>query len=214
MAHFRLPVLLAVIIVFALLSRSDTRERPENTGLRPYRMQLVWWPGYCHEHRGNASCRATSTRQFVLGSLLPLVEGVPKALCEDMNEQLRPFYPNLEIMYFMPDRDMAAREWSAYGSCSGRSVSAFFRLVILEFKRVHIPDQFLDPGENVGLTPARLKKEFLADNPKLDIRSVRVACSHGLLTGVDLFIGGDVGRSRPGCEQSQVTAVTRMPPIE
>lgn len=214
MSRLQFLVLLATIIAVPVLSHPDTRESSENTGLRPYRIRLVWWPGYCYEHRSDTSCNATSTRQFVLGSLLPLVKGVPSAPCEMMGDEPRLFYPTLDITYFMPDKDMAAREWSAYGACSGRPIPAFFRRVILEFKRVHVPDQFLDPASNIVLTPTQLKEEFLAANPNFDIRSVRVACNHGLLTGVDLFIGGDDRSSEPDCKEPSVTAVAQMPPVE
>ena len=192
---------------------NDTGKQLAPPVTQPYRMELLWWPAYCHEHRSDVGCKTSSRRQFVLGSLLPIVNGTAVSACVSSQETPKPFYPGNDVLFFIPDRELARKEWLNYGSCSGLQLAEFFRRVVVEFQRVHIPDEFLSPAEDVVVSPARLKQDFMSENPKMNIKSIRVKCRGGLLLGVELLIGA-ADSSGADCKEPTVTANVRMPLYE
>jgi ribonuclease I len=93
MMRFLISAIAVIITIRTVSSWRDTGRQLENTGLQPYRIEVLWWPGYCDEHRNNAACMNSSRQQFVPGSLLPLVDGVAVSAYKRSKEQAKPFYP-------------------------------------------------------------------------------------------------------------------------
>jgi ribonuclease T2 len=92
----------------------------------------------------------------------------------------------------MPDPSLIAHEWSKHGTCSGLDANGYFKLIRQAFSSIHIPAQFTAPGQQLMITPAEVKDDFVQANPQLKAEDVTVSCGNNYLTAVSVCLAKDV----------------------
>lgn len=147
-----------------------------------YALVLSWSPTYCaalqREDR-DPQCDRRSGRAyaFVLHGLWPQHErGWP----QDCRTRERPFVPRSTIdrmLDIMPSQRLVIHEYRKHGTCSGLSPDAYYDYARKLFAKVNVPPRYVRPNAAFFVSPAELRKDFLAANPGLGDDMIAVACN-------------------------------------
>jgi ribonuclease T2 len=114
------------------------------------------------------------------------------------------------MLPIMPAEKLIQHEWDRHGTCSGLPQAEYFQTIERVFKSISVPADFKTPIKQINVTPASIRKKFVAANPKLSEQSVRVLCGGRYLSEVRVCLAKDL-KPRP-CS-SEVRDTCRAPEI-
>ncbi len=182
-----------------------------------YLMALSWSPAYCAstgDGRGDPQCAPERNFSFVLHGLWP-------QYTRSTNGSMWPQFcsgeaglrdPNT-MLDIMPSPNLIRHEWERHGTCSGLGAEGYFSTARKAMQSVKIPVRFVAPKEYMNLSPAQVKKEFLAANPGLPADGISIACSSNFLSEVRVCLDRDL-KPIPCSGQRECKAPSvRIPPV-
>jgi ribonuclease T2 len=168
-----------------------------------YVLVLSWSPSFCmtaERGRDDVQCARTDGRRFgfVLHGLWPQYEQGYPLRCRT---PWRPVVPGPVIdsmLDIMPGKGLVIHQYREHGTCSGLRPAQYFALARQLFRRIRIPERFLNPFEVQFVAPRRLIGEFLRANPGLGPDMISITCGGQLnrLRDVRICLTKD-GRPRP-----------------
>ena len=205
-----LPFTCALILLALAASAADRTPRGEPGKFDSYLLALSWSPAYCESRPGDAQCAPGRKFAFVVHGLWPQYNnGRWPEFCSTA-----PGLKNPDAMLdLMPSRSLIRHEWEKHGTCSGLSADGYFALIRKTYQSVRIPQRFTNPAKWMVISPAEVKREFVAANPKLRDSMVSVQCSSNMLSEVRICLGRD-GTPIPCTGQRDCRAAqVRMPPV-
>src|SRR3984893_3400745 len=185
-----------------------------------YVLSLSWSPSFCAEaaerHSGQSSGPQCGARpySFVVHGLWPQYDqGFPEN-CQVPSPRL---YRGIvsSMLDLMPAPRLIFNEWDKHGTCSGLSPQAYFETVRKMRALVKIPDAYIDPTEQLTVTPDEVEEAFVEVNPGLTRDAIAVTCDSRRLGEVRICVGKDLHfRSCPeidarACRRDKVV----MPPV-
>lgn len=162
------PLLLAFLIGAA--ARADQPGRFDY-----YLLSLSWAPQYCagsHHDDGQECARPYA---FVVHGLWPQNErGYPR----DCHAGERVGDATIAHMLpLMPSRGLVIHEWRSHGACTGLGAEDYFATVERAYRSIRVPAQYQAPDHYLTVSPAQLKRDFVAANPGLRESGIVVECS-------------------------------------
>lgn len=146
-----------------------------------YALVLSWSPTHCAEPEGQddeMQCARRDGRRysFVLHGLWPQYErGYP----ESCRTRRRPFVPQPVIdgmLDIMPSTGLIIHEYKKHGTCSGFDPQGYFEMSRRLFRKIRIPESYINPYESQFVSPEDLEEEFLDANPGLEEDMISVSC--------------------------------------
>jgi ribonuclease T2 len=149
-----------------------------------YALVLSWSPTHCSSEASaddEMQCNRRDGKRysFILHGLWPqYTRGWP----QECRLPRRPFVPDTVIagmLDIMPSRGLVIHEYRKHGTCSGLDAASYFQLARQLFKKVRIPNDYVNPFETQFVTPAKLKSAFVAANPGLPPEAIAVSCARG-----------------------------------
>src|SRR5438309_11115776 len=160
-----------------------------------YVLSLSWSPTFCEAsgERGTPPQQQCGARpySFVVHGLWPQYEiGFPE-FCQQPAPRLDRSVIS-SMLDLMPAPRLIFNEWDKHGTCSGLSSHAFFETVRKARALVKIPDDYIEPAQEITVTPAEVGDAFVKANPGLSRASVSVSCDAKRLTEVRICIGKDL----------------------
>lgn len=177
----------------ALLPQSRRDQARGNPGeFDFYLMSLSWSPQHCATNGANdrTQCGDGKHFGFVLHGLWPQWErGFPQscagapALSRSLVDRMLPI---------MPSPQLIRHEWEKHGTCSGLDAPQYFGKAEQAFRSVKIPEKYVNPSDALRLSPAALKKDLLAANPKIPDAGMVVLCSGRFLQEVRVCFTKDL----------------------
>jgi ribonuclease T2 len=204
MPDYRMNRVIAVLILVLLCivpleakSKKKTRKTNRPGVFDYYVLSLSWSPQYCAGPSGandTVQCGAGRRFGFVVHGLWPQFErGYPQSCKSGSNV---PASLVNSMLPLMPSPKLIEHEWDKHGTCSGLSVTDYFRLIQRAFAAVRIPDEFKGPVENIEVSPAEAKARFVRDNSTYPPQAFTIQCSGRDLSEVRVCMTKDLkGRS-------------------
>ncbi len=144
-----------------------------------YTLALSWSPAFCRSHGPDPreALQCSGRFGFILHGLWP--EGRGRDWPQWCPTRLRPDPATVRRHLCMtPSPDLIAHEWARHGSCMSRTPQAYFGAAARLWRQVRLPDMTALATRR-ALTAGDLRRAFVALNPGLTTRSIR------LLTGRD-----------------------------
>jgi ribonuclease T2 len=145
-----------------------------------YVLSLSWSPLYCadqqHARRDPEQCGDGRRYAFVTHGLWPNNERPPHPRdCERSGG----VPPNLisQMIGIMPSPGLVRHEWQAHGTCSGLNVTDYFATLRAAYRLVNIPQRYRNPGADLVVPAATLRKEFHEANRNIPPDAMRFDCS-------------------------------------
>jgi ribonuclease T2 len=185
---FLLVTLTVASVAFAQLRWDDsgrnTRQQDVAGKFDYYALVLSWSPTHCSSEASaddEMQCNRRDGKRysFVLHGLWPqYTRGWPQS-CRLPRQ---PFVPDNVIagmLDIMPSRGLVIHEYRKHGTCSGLDAASYFQLARQLFKKVRIPNDYVNPFETQFVTPANLKRAFVAANPGLPAEAIAISCARG-----------------------------------
>jgi len=142
-----------------------------------YVLSLSWSPAFCATAAGRnepLQCGPGRRFAFVLHGLWPQYEkgGWPQNCSAELADE---GLVN-SMLTIMPSPKLVAHEWEKHGTCSGLSPKDYFEEATEAFNSVKIPPRYKAPLQQITVSPARLRRDFAAANPKIGDRGFVVLC--------------------------------------
>jgi len=209
---------IALLILGAVsLPAADRREKIGEPGkFDYYLLALSWSPAYCADRAsGNdPQCSAGRRFNFVLHGLWPQynkqVQGSfwPQ-FCND-DPGLRDPKSMLDIM---PSTGLIRHEWQKHGTCTGLNAESYFDLARKAYQTIRIPTRFTALSEYLNISPAEVKKDFVAANAGAPASAFVIGCSSNYLSEVRICLDRNLKpipcQGQRDCRAPKV----RMPPV-
>lgn len=151
-----------------------------------YTLVLSWSPTHCaaqvNKRRNDAQCNRKPGQRgyaFVLHGLWPqYAKGYPEACWTDF----KPFVPKRVIngmLDIMPSTGLIIHEYKKHGTCSGLRPDGYFGLSRNIYRKIKIPQRYVQPDKPQMVSPETLVDEFIAANSVLGLRPDMLAVSCG-----------------------------------
>jgi ribonuclease T2 len=185
-----------------------------------YVLSLSWAPSFCDASLERAPDRAPPPEcgprayPFVVHGLWPQYEtGFPE-FCQQPSPRLDRNVVS-SMLDLMPAPRLIFSEWDKHGTCSGLSPHAYFETVRKARALVKIPDDYIEPSQEITVAPADVRDAFVKANPGLTRASIAVSCDAKRLTEVRVCVGKDMQFHECGdveqrsCRREQIV----MPPL-
>jgi len=186
-----------------------------------YVLSLSWLPTYCQAAAERApgekpptECDAARSYPFVVHGLWPQYEtGFPE-FCQQPAPRLNGRVIS-SVLDLMPAPALIFNEWDRHGTCSGLSARAYFGTVRKARALVKIPDEYIEPTQEVAVAPAEIQDAFVRVNPGLNRSSIAISCDSKRLIEVRICVGKDMHFhdcqevEQRSCRRDQIV----MPPL-
>ena len=218
----RIAVIAALFLAISLVS-SEAQDRRQNEPgqFDFYVLSLSWSPSFCDavtERSPQTAARQPECGKqafsFIVQGLWPQYEhGFPE-FCQNPAPRLDRNVIS-SMIDLMPSPRLIFREWDRHGVCAGVPARAYFETVRKARALVKIPPDYLGLAQPKTVTPAEVKKAFIAANPGLPQDGIAVGCDAKRLNAVRICLGKDLQfRScaevdQHSCQRDQVL----MPPV-
>ena len=170
----------ATAVVLAAFLLSVAPQAGESGDFDYYALSLSWSPSYCASPQGREDgeqCAVGRRFAFVVHGLWPQYESGWPESCptpEDWVPQSQ-----IEAMIdIMPSQKLVIHEWKKHGSCSGLSMTNYFRAARLLFEKVKIPARYLSPQAEIVITPQQVVSDFVKTNRHLGASMISVQCGN------------------------------------
>jgi len=204
-------------LVLALTALPLAAQRNERIGepgkFDSYLLALSWSPAYCASRNGandDLQCGPGRRFAFVLHGLWPQYHnGRWPQFCSD-EPGLRDPKVMLDIT---PSPALVKHEWRKHGTCTGLTANAYFDLARKTFESVKIPSRFRGPTQYLIVSPAEVRKEFVAANPGLTPDALSVQCSSNFLSEVRICLDRDLKPAPCQAQRECRVPAMRMPPV-
>ncbi|MGA7490439.1 MAG: ribonuclease T2 [Xanthobacteraceae bacterium] len=183
-----------------------------------YVLALSWSPSFCEAsgERGTPPQQQCAARpySFVVHGLWPQYEkGFPE-FCQQPAPRLQRSIVS-SMLDLMPAPRLIFNQWDKHGTCSGLTASAYFETVRKARALVKIPDAYIEPSEQLTVSPEEVEQAFVNANAGLPRDGVAVTCDSRRLGEVRICLDKDF-RFR-SCPETDVRACRReqvvMPPV-
>ncbi len=140
-----------------------------------YVLSLSWSPQYCAGSHRDDGTQCSRPYAFVAHGLWPQNErGYPR----DCRSRERVSDATIDHMLpLMPSRGLVIHEWRSHGACSGLDADDYFAKVEQAYRSVRIPQRYQSLDRYITVSPAQLKRDFVAANPQLHESGLAVECS-------------------------------------
>jgi ribonuclease T2 len=214
-------VMLAVLLMAGPCAAQQDHRQNEPGKFDFYVLALSWAPTFCDAavvRAGGealpAECAARAV-PFVVHGLWPeYAVGFPE-FCQQPTPRLD---RNVvaSMLDLMPAAGLIFTEWDKHGTCSGLSARAYFTAIRKARALVKIPEEFIEPADEVTLSPEAIAEAFVDANPGASRASFAIGCDAKRLTEVRVCLGkdlrfhdcgGDIGQR--SCRRDQIV----MPPL-
>jgi ribonuclease T2 len=142
-------------------------------------LALSWSPSFCATTEAADEARQCGGRRkfaFVVHGLWPQEGRRPSQYCPT-EETWVPEDQIDEMLHIMPSKSLVIHQWRKHGTCSGLSMSDYFRLTRALFGRVRIPARYLSPLEPIVTTPEALIGDFVKTNRDLSSDMMQLVCA-------------------------------------
>jgi ribonuclease T2 len=119
------------------------------------------------------------------------------------------------MLDLMPAPRLIFNEWDKHGTCSGLGSHAYFETVRKARAPVKIPDEYLEPSQEITVAPAEVGDAFVKANPGLTRASIAVSCDAKRLTEVRICVDRNLAFhdcaevEQHSCRREQIV----MPPL-
>ena len=145
-----------------------------------YALVMSWSPTYCSDHSDgyDLQCDRTDGRRFafVLHGLWPQYErGFPG----ECRTRRKPYVPQPVIdamLDIMPSPKLVIHEYRKHGTCSGLEPAAYYETARQLFRKIKIPERYINPYEAMFVTPGEVVHDFIENNPDLKPEMLAVVC--------------------------------------
>jgi ribonuclease T2 len=188
--------LVAVLILAGTAAAQDRRQNQPGK-FDFYVLSLSWAPSFCDAAFERAPDQAPPpecvqrAHPFVVHGLWPQYEkGFPE-FCQQPSPRLDRSVIS-SMLDLMPAPRLIFNEWDRHGTCSGLGSHAYFETVRKARALVKIPDDYLEPAQEITLAPAEVADAFVKANPGLTHANIAVSCDAKRLTEVRVCIGKDM----------------------
>jgi len=217
-------VVLAAVLLVALLTDScgiaaaQDRRQNQPGQFDFYVLALSWSPSFCEAagERGTPPQQQCAARpySFVVHGLWPQYEkGFPE-FCQVPAPRLDRNIVS-SMLELMPAPRLIFNEWDKHGTCSGLSQQAYFETVRKMRAVVKIPDAYIEPTEQLTVTPDEVEEAFVEVNPGPTRDAIAVTCDSRRLGEVRLCLSKDFHFR--ACPETDARACRRekvvMPPV-
>ena len=184
-----------------------------------YVLALSWSPSFCEAagERGtppHQQCGTARPYSFVVHGLWPQYErGFPE-FCQVPAPRLDRNIVS-SMLDLMPAPRLIFHNWDKHGTCSGLGQRAYFDAVRKARAVVKIPEAYIEPEEQLSVTPDEVEEAFVTMNPGLSRDAISVTCDSRRLGEVRICLSRDLQfRSCPemesrGCRRDRLV----MPPV-
>jgi ribonuclease T2 len=182
-------------------------------------LSLSWSPSFCETagERGEPpqlQCGGARPFSFVVHGLWPQYErGFPE-FCQQPAPQLDRNIVS-SMLDLMPAPGLVFNEWNKHGTCFGPNPRAYFETIRKARAAVKIPEEYIEPGKTLTVTPDQVQAAFVKANPSLNPAGVSVVCDNRRLREVRLCLGKDLHfrdcakLGRRSCRAKEIV----MPPV-
>ena len=161
-----------------------------------YVLALSWSPSYCEATQNRAPNRSPDRQcagrpySFVVHGLWPQYERGFPSYCQVPAPRLDRNIVG-RMLDLMPNPRVIFHEWDRHGTCSGLSPHAYFETVRKARATVKVPENYLELGKPITVTPDEVAAAFVKANPGLSRTAVSVSCDGKRLTEVRVCLGKD-----------------------
>jgi|SRR5579871_4376359 len=216
----------AFLLTLALLLAGGTAAAQDRRQNEPgkfdfYVLSLSWLPTFCQAALERApgekpppECEGTRPYPFVVHGLWPQYEtGFPE-FCQQPAPRLNGRVVS-SVLDLMPAPALIFNEWDRHGTCSGLSARAYFGTVRKARALVKIPDEYIEPAQEVTVAPSEIQDAFVKANPGLNRSSIAISCDSKRLIEVRICVGKDLRFhdcqevEQHSCKRDQIA----MPPV-
>lgn len=155
-----------------------------------YVLSLSWSPQYCAGSHRDDGEQCSRPYAFVAHGLWPQNErGYPR----DCRSPGRVSDDTIDHMLpLMPSRGLVIHEWRTHGACSGLGAEDYFATVEKAYNSVRIPERYRALKNYLTVSPAQIKREFVAANPGLQESGLAVQCASHYLQEVRVCLSRDL----------------------
>ena len=213
----------AVVVILALTVRGAPAQdlRQNHPGKFDfYVLTLSWSPSFCEANaerqprgRPHEQC-GDRPFSFVVHGLWPQYQrGFPE-YCQVPAPRLNRGIVS-SMLDLMPSPRLIFHEWDRHGTCSGLNARAYFDNVRKARAVVKIPEEYIDVGSYLTVTPDEVEEAFVKANPGMTREGISVACDSRRLNEVRICLNKDM--KFQNCDEIDRRACRReklvMPPV-
>ena len=113
----------------------------------------------------------------------------------------------------MPSTGLIRHEWQKHGTCTGLNAESYFDLARKAYQTIRIPTRFTALSEYLNISPAEVKKDFVAANSGAPASAFVIGCSSNYLSEVRICLDRNLKpipcQGQRDCRAPKV----RMPPV-
>ncbi len=162
-------------------------ESNQNGKFDYYLLSLSWSPAFCLLNSDRAPEEQCGTKRFgfIVHGLWPQYQQGYPSDC-DLNPPSIPETVTQEVLPIMPSRDLIRHEWQKHGTCSGLSVTDYFRNIEKAYASVNIPPELKLLQTPLRIAPSEIADRFMQSNQNLPVNSTIVNCKNGKLTQIEI----------------------------
>jgi len=191
---------------------------PQGRGFDFYVLALSWSPTFCDSEaagRNREQCGEDKDFSWVVHGLWPQNDKGWPENCPTSEGTRVPERIGRMVMDIMPSMGLIGHQWRKHGSCSGLSMSDYFKLVRQAHDSIRIPAELSDVGRESRTSPQAVEAAFIRSNPGLTRSAVAVTCDRERVDEVRICLDKSLGfRNCPevdsrSCRRSEIT----IPPV-
>ena len=186
----------STFFIFAVAVFAQEHRQGEPGDFDFYVLALSWSPSYCETTQNRAPNRPPDRQcagrpfSFVVHGLWPQNERGFPSYCQVPAPRLDRNIVS-RMLDLMPNPRLIFHEWDRHGTCSGLPPHAYFETVRKARAAVKIPENYLELGKPITVTPDEVAAAFVKANPGLSRAAVSVSCDGKRLTEVRVCLGKD-----------------------
>jgi ribonuclease T2 len=183
-----------------------------------YILSLSWAPEFCAHPSDVAAdnrreCAAGQGVGFVVHGLWPEMNvGAGQESCTPAKPVAKSV---IDLMLpYMLSPGLIQHEWSAHGTCTGLTPSAYFSTVLQARAAVQLPVQITSVEQAADESPTLIDEQFAGSNSAFPKGSFRALCRDGALSEVRVCFDKELSPQRCAATAGQCTAssITIKPP--
>src|SRR5262249_43144463 len=120
-----------------------------------------------------------------------------------------------QMLDLMPARRLIFHEWDTHGTCSGLGPHAHFDLIRKARGAVTVPPQFVDPQQEIQVSPGEVVDAFVKANKGLTPDAITIDCDRTRLREVRICMTKDLAFRACGTGGSRACRAGSlvMPPV-
>src|SRR5262245_33762394 len=177
----RVTALALALATAAGLALAQDRRQNRTGQFDFFVLSLSWSPSFCDAggERGEPPQLPCGARpySFVVHGLWPQYErGVPEFCLQPSPRLDRNIVSSM--LDLMPAPGLIFNEWNKHGTCFSGNPRAYFETIRRARAAVKIPEEYIEPGRLLTVTPDEVEEAFVQANPGLTINGTAVICDN------------------------------------